>query len=529
MKNPIQNKILTGLFILLVWSCTDKKWDDYYVSPGYLKDGSTFEVLTKNPDYKEFTSLLKKTGCDSLLSRHDVYTVFAPRNGAFTGIDTITDLVALKKTLGMQILPSAVFKAGMEGSKLAVSGKLLKFATTPVGATVNSILITKFDTKTSNGVIHETGNVILPAPNLYDAIIAAPDLSAFKDFISSSYKSIIDPVNNIKIGYDTLNKPIYQEPVNYIQSSEYLKVSHLQDEDVLSTGFFPSNKAVSKVISDMLVARNGRMDLIVPRLGKFHGDTIVGGRFFRRDTEYPGDTAVLLNDLFTSVFVSGEIPRLTGNSNSFTNIAGNRFTVTKDQVKTDARVASNGYYYVLDDVTVPDTFYRKEFWFLPTPKVQDPADSTKTINNPDIIYSNEANSTPAVLGGYTNFGVLHHYISYTGKYTKFNFTKVGAMIDFIIPYVTKGYYKVELSYFPASTNGIVSASYGSQQLFQDLNTGTEKNNRALRYCVKDMGTINVVDHGPVQIKFTCTNSNLSAFNNYYFCVDYLRLIPVPAP
>lgn len=539
MKKTIQNNILAGLIILLVCSCADKKWDDYYVSPEYLKDGSTFDVLKKNTDYKEFTSLLKKTGCDSLLSSHDTYTVFALRNGAFSGIDTITDLAALKKILSMQILPSIVFKKDMAGgSKMAVSGKLLKFATTTEGITVNNILITKSDIRTTNGVIHEVGNMFLAKPNLYDVIISDPDLSAFKDFISSSYNLIIDPVNNVILGFDTAEKPIYQKPINYILSSEYLSIVDAQDENVLSTGFFPSNNAVNKVFSDFLAARNGRIDLIVPRLGKRKNDTIIGGSYFRNIDTYPGDTAVLLNNLFKSVFVRGEIPVLTNNSNSFTNIAGNLFTVTKDQVKTDARIASNGYYYVLNDVTVPEIFYRKAFWFLPKPKVQDPAfpnDPTKTINNPDISYLNGTDPNPSVtsrISKYTaginyerNMNVLTQYNAYTGFTTGFNFTKVGAMLDFRFQDVLKGYYKVELSYFGSTSAGLVSASYGSQQLEQNILMHFDGSINVVR----DIGTINVVNDGEVKIRFTCTGSNIVNFNNYEFHVDFVRLTPVSAP
>lgn len=270
----------------------------------------------------------------------------------------------------------------------------------------------------------------------------------------------------------------------------------------------------------MVVAKGGRIDLIVPRLGANHGDTIAGGRYFKKGVVYPGDTAVLLNDLFKHVFVRGEIPALKSGSNSFTNFTGDLLSVTNDQVKSDAKVASNGYYYLLDNVTVPEIFYRKELMFLPVPLVQSPADPGKTIPNPYILYSNEANTSPTVVGS---------GICYTGKYTRFNFTKVGAMIDFVIPYVPKGSYKVVLCYFPEANHGIVGVSYGNQQIFQDLNTSTQLNNRIVASIAKELGVINVINHGPVQIKFTCTNSNLMTFNQYTFGVDYLKLIPVNAP
>ncbi len=538
MKKSIQTKILTGLLIILACSCVDKNWDNYYVKPDYTVSGNTFEILAKNSNYKEFKSLVKKTGYDSLLRSPNLYTVFALKNGAFAGIDTVSGLAALKNIIGMHIAPSAVYKEDLVNNAiLGVSGKLLKFAAGTTGYTVNNLKITSSETRTANGVIYEAEKVIMPVASIYDVIFANADLTSMKDYIGSSYKAIIDPINNIKIGFDTLNVPIYQAPVKYIQFSEYLSIARPQDESILTTGFLPSNKAVSKAVADMLVANGGRPDMIVPRLGTKHGDTLVGGRFFKSSVTYVGDTVVLLNNLFKSVLVRGEIPALASATNSFTNILGGTINVAKTQVKTDAKVASNGYYYVLDDLTVPEILYRKEFMFLPTPRIPGPVDPLITIPNPNIIYSNEANTSPAVVTSISTaaanppytFNVTTTDKTVTGRYTRFNLTKVGGMVDFIIPYVTKGYYRVVLGYIPEANNGMVSASYGSQQLIQNMNTSTQLNSRALLYVAKDIGTINVLNHGAVQIKFTCTNSNPVTFNQFTFCVDFVRLEPVPAP
>ena len=545
MRKIIHSKILilTGLLIILAWSCVDKKWDNYYVKPAYLKDGSTFDVLAKNTNYKEFTSLLKKARFDSILRSPNLYTVFALRNGAFTGIDTTTDLVTLKKIMGMHLVPSAVYKEDMDNNSsiLGASGKLLKFGLlASQGNTINGLKITASEIRTANGIIWEAEKVIMPVASLYDVIFANADLTSMRNYISTSYVPIVDPVNNIKLGYDTLNVPIYQAPVKYVQYSEYLTTSRIKDESILTTGFLPSNLAVSKAVAGILAANGGRVDMIAPRLGVKHGDTIVAGRFFRKSETFVGDTVVFLNNFLKAVLSRGEISTLASSTNSLTNILGGPLSVAKSQVKADAKVASNGYYYVLDDVTVPETLYRNQFMFLPIPKIQDPANPTNplmTIPNPNILYSNEANPVPVVATAITvtapnppyEVNTVTTNKSFIGSYTRFNFTKAGAMIDFILPYVTKGSYRVVLGYIPEANNGQVSASYGSQKLGQNLNTSTVFNSRALFYVAKDIGTINVLNHGAVQLKFTCTNSNLSTFLQFTFCVDFVRLEPVSAP
>ena len=346
------------------------------------------------------------------------------------------------------------------------------------------------------------------------------DLTVLKSFIQSDYIQIIDPLNNIKIGFDTLNKPIYQEPINYIQFSSFMNFAKPDDEGTLSTTFLPTNAGISKAIAGMLIANGNRADMIVPRLNDKHGDTIVGGRYFKSKESYAGDTVALINDIYRHVFVRGEIPSLPADTSNIINASGKQLSISKSQVKSGPVSASNGYYYLLDEVTVPEMFYRKSYMFLPIPKVPNPANPATTINNPNIIYSNDANASPAVVGSSK---------AYTGNFTRFNFTKVGGKIEFVVPYVTKGYYKVILGYLPEANHALFSASYGTQMLAQNVYTSSQYNSRMLLYVAKDLGTINVNVHGPVKITFTCTDSSQTSFNQWTFGVDFMMLEPVEQP
>ncbi|MDD4921887.1 MAG: fasciclin domain-containing protein [Bacteroidales bacterium] len=523
MKRNILKNILTVILVLSACSCADQTWDEYYGKPEYVKDGSSFDLLTRNPDYTEFVGLLIKTGCDSILLRSDVHTVFAPKNGSFSDIDTTTNLEELRKTINMHILPSLVYKEKMGNSyKLSVSGKLLKFSTSGQNITVNGAKISSYDLKTSNGLIQGIDTVIVPKSNLYDVVMSDPDLTSFKAFIDSSYESIIDPVNNIKIGFDTLNKPVYQEPINYIVFSRFLEGLKVQNESKLYTGFFPSNQLVDEVVANLIVAKSGHSELIAPRLSTEHGDTVVAYRFFKKGLAYPGDTAVLLKNIFNHIMAQGAFPTLGG---SMTSITGAPLSVTSDQVKVAAREVSNGYYYVLDKLTVPASFYRNEYFFRPDVKVTNPADpSGPTIFNPDIIYSGGAINTasnPVV--------VSKPIVCVTGKFTRFDLARVGGAIDLRFPFVTQGDYDVVLSCFPEANNGLVNVSYGSQVLIRDMETSNVYNGRAYVAVEKTVGTIHVAADGVVQIKITCSNSNIVTFPKYAFTLDYLALRPVTVP
>jgi uncharacterized surface protein with fasciclin (FAS1) repeats len=249
----IQSKIIVGMLIMIVFSC-NKKWDQYYVKPAYLDNGSVFELLGKNPDYTQFVSLVRKTGYDSILRSGGTSTVFALKNGAFSGIDTVSNIVALKKIIGMHILNSTVYTDGMNNTNvLSFSGKLLKFASSPTGPTVNGIVIKGLNSRALNGVIHEVEKVILPISNHYEALLTISELSLFKTYIDSNFKFIVDVEKNIRTGYDTLNRPIYQMPIMYKQMSTFLAYSGLNVENVIRTVFMPNNTAVKNAVSNLLV------------------------------------------------------------------------------------------------------------------------------------------------------------------------------------------------------------------------------------------------------------------------------------
>ena len=512
----IQSKVIVGMLIMIVFSC-NKKWDQYYVKPAYLDNGSVFELLGKNPDYTQFVSLVRKTGYDSILRSGSTSTVFALKNGAFSGIDTVTNIVALKKIIGMHILNSTVYTDGMNNTNvLSFSGKLLKFAISPTGPTVNGIVIKGLNSRALNGVIQEVEKVILPISNHYEALLTIPELSLFKRYIDSNFKFIVDVEKNIRTGYDTLNQPIYQMPIMYKQMSAFLAYSGLNVENVIRTVFMPNNTAVNKAVSNLLVARAGKTNLIIPKLSTNHKDTIVGTIFFPSGMPYAGDTALLLDYLYSHPIIGNEIPVLAA-TKSFTNLKGEPFTVAQSQVKINATPASNGISYILNDITLPDLVYRPRFMFLPFPKVINPANpGGATINNPNIIYSNGTNTSPTQTGNAT---------CYTGSFTRFNFVNVGGKVEFNFPFATKGKYRVNMKTYLDNNGCIVSANYGSQLLKQNFNISTQYSVASNMVDV-DLGVLNVTSDGLVKLTFTCKAVSPRTAGKYEFCVDLVELVPV---
>lgn len=508
LKEILQSKMLAGLLILLLYSCMDKKWDDYYVRPAYLKEGSIMHILAGNADYKEFSSLLRKTGYDSLLTRNEMVTVFAPKNGAFGGIDTTSDLITLKKIMGMHIVHALVFKDKMSNNMyLSVSGKPLRFNVTTDGATVNKINILSFDKRVLNGVVHEVESVIIPLPNLYEFVKADSYLSFFKRYIDSSFiaSNIVDVLLNKITGYDTLGNPIYKPPIIYKPgTSDYLQQVPIDDEMELSTIFVPSISALNNNFSKMLAARKGNINLIIPQLNKAHGDTVIGYYFIPANTAYKGDSAVLRDYLFKYAALKGEVAQFANGINNFTNVSGNAFVVDQSKILSDStKYASNGYMYTLSDITLPDSVYRRSFIFQPRVRIApNPANPTVTIPNPQIVYR----------GGSTAPTETATSIAFGGRYTNFDFLNVGAELDIIMPYVINGNYRVNLllnNNASAYGGGILDAFYGTTFLQRFTPNGFV--GKANPFTVT-LGNINVTVSGPATFTFRCIARNQNFAN-----------------
>ncbi len=522
MKRNIQKlstSIITSLFLLLGYSCTTNKWDDHYATPDYLNEGSVYTLLTKNPVYTEFRGLLKKTGYDSLLRRTDLYTVLAVKNGGFTAIDTTNNMVSLKRIIGTHIFPSSIFPQNMSNTNiLACSGKPVNFSVLSDGHAANGFRISDAGTKGLNGVIYEIDHLIVPNLNLLETISGNPDFSLFSNYIATGYVTIPDPLRNTIIGYDLTNKPIYQKPVVYKQFSQYLNDVKIDDEKTVATAFIPTNNAINTVMSKLLQGRSGRSDLIVPKLGTAHGDTTIGYYFIPKGLAYQGDSAILKDYLFKNIIVNGKVMSLGAGINTFTNVAGNQFSVSSGQVQGNTIAASNGSYFTLNDVTLPDVVYRPRYMFVPSYKS---ATGVFSLN------------TGVALSGGTSTAIVYvtpssATFSYRGFATRFNFVNIGGRIDFNLPFVTQGYYRVILKDYLDNNGCIVNVNCGSQLLKQNMNTSTLYS-LAEGSADVDLGVVNVAANGPVQLTFTCAGVSPKAVGQYLFSVDIVTLVPVPAP
>ena len=94
--------ILILVFVAGFTACSENEWDDHVKGTDDTSKSDLLEQIKSNPDLSVFARLIEKTGYDLLLEEASNFTVFAPRNSAWDGIDT-TNTTALRKIMAYQI------------------------------------------------------------------------------------------------------------------------------------------------------------------------------------------------------------------------------------------------------------------------------------------------------------------------------------------------------------------------------------------------------------------------------------------
>ncbi|MXV17664.1 fasciclin domain-containing protein [Hufsiella ginkgonis] len=505
----IKLTVLALFSFLALWSC-NKKWDLYDEKPAYLASGTLLDLLKTDPELTQFVGLLKKTGYDSVLSRKDLFTVFAVRNGGFTGIDTSARTPALRKLIGMHIFPSAMRRETLNGMRIpALSGKYVRFAEAGGNITANNIAITGAGTQAVNGLAFKAAAAITASPTLYDVIAGNPNTSLFYSYIQASYTRTFDPVNNIILKYDSVGVPIYKTPYKYLENSEYVNLTKMLDESEESTFFIPTNEVILKVWDRMLAARLNNQAWVIPRITGAHPEVTVGDYYFRQNAEYRGDSLIVLDYLFRNIAFKGLLTSPVSGTASFTSRSGNQFTVSSAQVQSSG-TASNGKYYLINDVTLPGSVYRKTFMYDP---------------RFPLIYPFTPTLGAKTTNAFTNAGVNDVF----DRFSQFDFGNFGGKIEYTIPLVTSGLYKVVLRTVPINAGGsVINTFYGTQALKQGINLSglyTIQSNISIDV---ELGNISVAANGPVKLAIVCASFSPQSSNQYKINMNTIRLIPVDA-
>ena len=122
------------IFLMLIMSvvfvsCDKEEWDNhYYASATDKSDLNMYQYIKSQDNLSIFSQMLQITHYDSILSKSQVYTVWAPDNEALKDV-VLTDTVEVKKLVENHITRFLHTTSGVtEVQLLMMNKKLLRFA-----------------------------------------------------------------------------------------------------------------------------------------------------------------------------------------------------------------------------------------------------------------------------------------------------------------------------------------------------------------------------------------------------------------
>jgi len=234
------------LAVVYLTSCTED-WEKHYnTSEGIKSDLNLYEYIQSQPDLSTFTQMLQIAGYDSVLSKPQTYTVWAPVNSGLVNVD-LTDSVAVTDIVKNHISRFSYPTSGIDSKTVfMVDKKFLMFKRTASGFSFGGKILLQSNTATSNGILHTVDGYVPYLSNIWEFIGKTPGLDSLKAYLYSQSTSIFDKVASVEIGTNDQNQAIYDSVI--IFSNPVLnKIGQLQIEDSTFAAILPNNTAWTKV------------------------------------------------------------------------------------------------------------------------------------------------------------------------------------------------------------------------------------------------------------------------------------------
>ncbi len=269
IKLPVIFSVLVS--VLGFVACNDAAWEKH-TGKLLTSDKNIYEVIAAQPELSKFASLLKKTGYAETLQSSNSFTVFAPQNTAWTGIDT-ANIESLRKKIGMLIVYNTYFSDNENLlSKLSsVNGKNIFYDAAT--QTFNGAKIISADIPAANGAIQITDILIERKENIWDYVSTLTTTNQFL-YINGLNKKIMDEVKSVAVGvypdgktkYDTVWKNINNFLQKYPLENEDSIYTYLVVEntgfDMLFNKYRPYFKSITDAKTDSITNFNVCQDFV---------------------------------------------------------------------------------------------------------------------------------------------------------------------------------------------------------------------------------------------------------------------------
>ncbi|HEX7906023.1 MAG TPA: fasciclin domain-containing protein [Chitinophagaceae bacterium] len=240
-----QKVIAVACTVILLTGCKKMTDEHNEISDGSLKK-NLMQLVEENPDLSTFAGYLKATGYDKELISSKTFTVFAPSNSYFAGVDpaVLNTPARLKKFIGNHIA-SQLYRTTttLSVARIAMlNGKYNNMLRNNIeGAT-----ITIADKYASNGIL-QVINKVLPALDNGWEFMTNNSLAPVKQsaFMQTLFRNVFDVSNAVIIGVDpNTGEPIYQPGTDSIYTNLFWNQVHdLRNEQKQYTYFMLTDAA----------------------------------------------------------------------------------------------------------------------------------------------------------------------------------------------------------------------------------------------------------------------------------------------
>jgi hypothetical protein len=508
MKKIFINGTLISLIVLilmLVIACQGN-FDTYYKKNP--DSGVLMEYLEGQPQYSEFVTLLKKTGYDISLSQNNPMTVFAPENGHWGNVLSMSNKDSLRKIVGMNIAYSQINLSKTNGRIQTITDKYFDILRVGEQYRIGGIVVQPQYKTCMNGYIYSIANPITPLKSMYEFILDNPKYALMKSTIDRTNAAVFDDQLSTFLRYDSLARPVY-DTVTVIKNG-YLTNVPLNVENASSTLFLPTDDAVRSTLGSDFKTRVLEARGAITR----------------------GDTLSFFDNLYRHIVVTSGVysqETLTG-SNNFNSVINTTFNITKDAISSGNKPASNGIIHEVKDLkgSLVDYLFQR-----PVTVTSGLVDSLKLdvltipgqVNKATIVRSN-------LIGG-------KRYFKFTCKINSnvVNFPPLDIDFGITIPKVAPGIYIVLLNYYCDANGGTFNLKLDDPKSTSTINQAPLYASFVKSNVIRDkvMGKIEVKKAGNVTIYFDSIGyradyyiSNSTSNNNCELNFENIKLVPIPS-
>lgn len=238
LKNYSLPLIVILILSISVISCKDE-WDNhYYATAANKSDLNLYQFIQSRQDLSKFTEMLKITGYDTILTKSQTFTVWAPNDASLAAInlnDTALVLKLVTNHITRYSYSTTVINTKVD-TLLMFDNKLLRFAKESGGYSFDGKPILEADLATVNGIVHILGEYSPYKMNFWEFISQTPGLDSLRNYINSITKREFDPAKSFQDG--VLVDSIFKE-TNVV----FDNVAAMDTEDSIYSAVLPDNVA----------------------------------------------------------------------------------------------------------------------------------------------------------------------------------------------------------------------------------------------------------------------------------------------